>query len=74
MSACDVQRFEILPGQRGIWHALQVVPDNSVFNIGECLRIDGGLDTGLFEAGRWTRQPCPPLMTKPGRRGLGGTR
>jgi hypothetical protein len=50
MGACDGRRFGLTAGQLGIWHALQFVPGSSVFNIGQCLRIDGDLDTGLFGA------------------------
>jgi hypothetical protein len=50
MSVSGNDQYELLPGQLGIWRALQLVPDNSVYNVAECLRVDGDLDVGLFEA------------------------
>ncbi|MFI6645498.1 condensation domain-containing protein [Streptomyces sp. NPDC050504] len=39
-----------MAGQLGIWHAQQLHPGNSIFNMGEYIEIRGEVDTDLFEA------------------------
>ena len=48
MSGYENSGRELTAYQRGIWHAQQLDPDNSTYNIGEYLEIPAALDLGLF--------------------------
>ena len=40
--------WELTSAQRGIWYAQQVAPDDGVYNIAECIDVEGDLDIDAF--------------------------
>ncbi|MFJ7205932.1 amino acid adenylation domain-containing protein [Streptomyces sp. NPDC098789] len=48
----DQNRYEmpLTAAQSGMWLAQQMNPDNPMYSIAECVEIQGGVDTGTFEA------------------------
>nr|UNQ78295.1 non-ribosomal peptide synthetase [Microbispora sp.] len=49
MSDRRTERLDLMGGQRGIWYAQQLAPDNAIFNAGEYLEIHGPVDVVVFE-------------------------
>lgn len=44
----DAVLGELTSAQLGIWYSQQIAPDDSPYNIAECLEIDGGVDLDVF--------------------------
>jgi non-ribosomal peptide synthetase component F len=42
--------FDLTSAQLAIWHAQMLAPDNPVYNIAECLELDGEVDLDLLAA------------------------
>src|SRR4051812_37032686 len=45
----DGPRLRLTAAQAGLWFAQQADPANPVYNIAECVSIDGPVDAGKFE-------------------------
>src|SRR6476469_2627936 len=52
MAAADPVSLELTSAQLGIWYAQQVAADDTVLNIAECMKIDGGVVDVLVRAVR----------------------
>ena len=48
MTKCQDKRFTLSGAQSGIWFASQLEPENSIYNTGEYIEINGVINIEYF--------------------------